>query len=155
MLTKLAPYKLPVALAMTLVTVTLIALVGADTLPVALCFFLLYAVLGAVQGWLLSSLHPERRAPWFLPPALMLLVCLLPVLSGVTLGLDQALWESWLTRVNAPAICLLTWEGGYHGASGGAFDNFLLYVLPAVLVWLGVFLYNKLTSPKKKISNAE
>jgi len=139
MMQKLTPYRLYILYASTAATAGLVTLLGlwGTNAAIAVACVLLYFTLGAAQGFLLSSTHPEELTPRYAPMFLMLLVGLAPVLLGVTLGISPEVWEGWLLRLHHPATFLIARDRIRDGDLG-TIDYLFFFFLPAILVWLGV-----------------
>jgi hypothetical protein len=145
MLQKLTPYRVYLTIASAILTagmVTLLGLLGEGG-AAALACAALYLLLGAAQGRFLSATHPEGYPPWYGPLFIMLFTGLSPILIGVTLGVSPEIWEGWLQRLHHPAVYILARDRVREGDLG-TMDYLLSFLMPAILVWLGVLIQSKL-----------
>jgi len=144
MLQKLTPYRLYILFASTAAVAGLVALLGllGENAAVTVTCVALYLALGAAQGLFLSATHPEDYAPWYGPMFATLLASLSPVLVGLILGISPELWEGWLLRLHHPAVFLLA-RDRIRGGDLGTMDYVFFFLLPAILVWLGVLIQDK------------
>jgi RimJ/RimL family protein N-acetyltransferase len=152
---KLTPYRLCITFGLTALAAGLVTLLGVWGTNGAIAFacVILYLALGAAQGVLLSSTHPEKHTPWYLPMFLTLLAGLSPVLLGLMLGISPEVWEGWLLRLHHAAVFLLA-RDRIRAGDLGTFDYVSFFFMPAILVWLGVLIQSKVRGrfEKTKIS---